>query len=275
MQDYLGLPPLASAHGAEIDNMLGVVHWLMLALFVGWGIYYVYAVIRFRRGKNRQANYAGVKSHTSTYIELGVAIFEAVLIIGFAIPLWAKRVNAFPPERDATVIRVVAQQFAWNIHYPGPDGRFGRTDISLVNEEANPIGLDRTDPGGMDDIVTNNQLHLPVNKPVLIYLSSKDVVHSLSLPVMRVKQDAIPGQVIPVWFVPDKTGEYEIACAQLCGLGHYRMRGYLTVETQEEFDAWIKEQESYLHDETTSSVQGGSEETSSAQSGVEEHAHQH
>jgi cytochrome c oxidase subunit 2 len=255
MQHYLGLPPLASAHGAEIDQMLGIVHWLMVVLFVGWGIFYAYTVIRFRKRKNPQADYGGVKSHASSYLEAGVAIFEAVLIIAFAIPLWAKRVNAFPPEKDAVIVRVVAQQFQWNIHYPGPDGKFGRTDIKLVDEETNPVGLDRSDPDGKDDIVVPNQLHLPIDRPAFIYLSSKDVVHSFSLPVMRVKQDAVPGQVIPVWFLPTKTGDYEIACAQLCGLGHYRMRGYLTVETQEEFDAWIKDQESYLQDTTSSSGQ--------------------
>jgi cytochrome c oxidase subunit 2 len=255
MQQYLGLPPLASAHGGEIDQMLGIVHWFMVVLFVGWGIFYAYTIIRFRKRKNPRADYIGVRRDTSSYLEAGVAIFEAVLIIAFAVPLWAKRVNAFPPEKDAVVVRVVAQQFQWNIHYPGPDGKFGRTDIKIVDEESNPVGLDRSDPDGKDDIVITNQLHLPADRPVLIYLSSKDVVHSFSLPVMRIKQDVIPGQVIPVWFVPTKTGDYEIACAQLCGLGHYRMRGYLTIETQQEFDGWIKDQESYLQDTTSSTGQ--------------------
>lgn len=274
MQNYLGLPPIASAHGAEIDQMIGVVHWLMVVLFVGWGIFYVYTLIRFRRTKASQADYKGVKGHMSTYLEVGLAIFEAVLIIAFAVPLWAKRVNAFPPEGDATIVRVVAQQFAWNIHYPGPDGKFGRTDVSLVNEESNSIGLDRSDPNGKDDIVMNNQLHLPVDKPVIVYLSSKDVVHSFSLPVMRIKQDAIPGQVIPVWFVPTKIGDYEIACAQLCGLGHYRMRGYLTIQTQEEYDAWLKEQASFL-EPTASSEQPATEQPTAAQATTEDHTHKH
>lgn len=240
MEHYLGLPPAASAHAGEIDNMIGIVHWLMLGLFVGWGAFYVYVILRFRRSKNPVANYVGVKSRTSTYLEAAVAIFEAVLIIGFAVPLWAKRVNAFPPEKDAVVVRVVAEQFTWNIHYPGADGVFGNSDIKLVTAE-NPLGLDTADTNAKDDITTINQLYLPVDKPVIVRLSSKDVVHSFSLPEMRVKQDAIPGDVIPVWFVPTKTGEFEIACAQLCGLGHYRMRGFLTIQTQEEFDAWLKE----------------------------------
>src|SRR3989304_6353165 len=109
MEQYLGLPPIASAHGAEIDQMIGVVHWLMVVLFVGWGLFYSYTVIRFRKRKHARADYTGVKSHASSYLEIGVALFEAVLIIAFAVPLWAKRVNAFPPEKDAIVLRVVAQ----------------------------------------------------------------------------------------------------------------------------------------------------------------------
>ncbi|MEW5874214.1 MAG: hypothetical protein AB1752_03405 [Candidatus Zixiibacteriota bacterium] len=239
MVELLGLPPQASAHAAEIDNLIGVVHWLMLVLFVGWGSFFLYTLIRYRRGANPKADYAGVKSHTSTYLEVAVAVFEAVLLIGFSIPLWAKVVVAVPAEKDAEVVRVVAEQFLWNIHYPGKDGVFGRTDLKLIDTESNPLGLDHSDPFAKDDITTINQLHLPVNKPALIYLSSKDVIHSFSLPIMRVKQDAIPGMVIPVGFTPIVTGESEIACAQLCGLGHYRMRGFMTIHEPADYQKWI------------------------------------
>lgn len=150
--------------------------------------------------------------------------------------------DAFPAEKDATVVRVVAEQFSWNVHYPGPDGIFGRTSPDLVSPD-NPLGLDRTDPYAKDDITTINQLNLPVDKPVIVKLSSKDVIHSFNLPVMRVKQDVIPGLVIPVWFTPSIVGNYEIACAQLCGLGHYRMRGYLNIQSQQDYDAWMADQE--------------------------------
>jgi cytochrome c oxidase subunit 2 len=222
-------------------------------------------------------------------------------------------VNAFPADKDATLIRVVAEQFAWNAHYPGADGIFGKTDISLVTAE-NPLGLDRSDPAAKDDIVTINELNFPVGKPVIIRLTSKDVIHSFNIPLLRVKQDAIPGQVTPVWFVPTKTTDeirktltqtysiadgsfpqillhlvamndyqgkdstvllakgspftedviqqlreagvrevvagpdtpMEIACAQLCGLGHYKMRGIVTVQTEDEYKAWLAQQASYL-----------------------------
>lgn len=203
MEHYLGLPPAASAHAGEIDKVMGIVHLLMLALFVGWGAFYLYVIIRFRRSKNPVANYRGVRSNISLYLVAGVAIFEAVLIIGYDVPIWAKRVKAFPPEKDAVIVRVVAEQFAWNIHYPGADGVFGRTDIKLATAE-NPLGLDTADTNAKDDITTINQLYLPVDKPVIVRLSSKDVVHGFSIPEMRVKQDAIPGEVIPVWFIPKK-----------------------------------------------------------------------
>jgi len=240
----LNLPIVASAHGHEIDMMIYLVHVLMLVLFLGWGIYFVVVLWRFRRKNNIRANYQGVESHASSAIEIGVIIAEAILLVGFSIPFWAKQVNAFPDRKDIVEVRVVAEQFAWNIHYPGLDGIFGKTDLKFFDKQANPLGLDPGDPNGKDDVTTINQLHLPIGHPAVIYLSSRDVMHSFSLPVMRVKQDVIPGMSIPTWFTPTKTGKFEIACAQLCGLGHYRMKGYLTIHTQEEFDQWLKEQSS-------------------------------
>ncbi|HUL42780.1 MAG TPA: hypothetical protein VLY03_00330, partial [Bacteroidota bacterium] len=204
MEQYLGLPPDGSAHGPAIDHLIGLMHWVMLVLFVGWGAFYLYTLIRFRKSKNPSANYTGVKSHVSNYLEVGVLLVEVILLVGFSIPLWSKRVDSFPAEKDAVVIRVVAEQFAWNIHYPGKDGKFGRTSPSLIDGE-NPLGLDRNDPDAKDDITTINQLNLPVDKPVIFYLSSKDVIHSFNLPAFRVKQDAIPGMRIPLWFTPTKT----------------------------------------------------------------------
>ncbi|MBS4028710.1 MAG: hypothetical protein KGZ58_08730 [Ignavibacteriales bacterium] len=245
MEQFLGLPPEGSAHAHEIDQLIVLLHWLMFALFIGWGIFYTYVLIRFRKAKNPTADYTGSKSHMSSYLEIVVAVVEIVLLIGFSIPLWANRVNQFPPEKDALVVHVVAEQFAWNVHYPGKDGKFGKRDINLVDSD-NPLGIDRNDPDAVDDIATINQLNLPLNKPAIIYISSKDVIHSFKLPVMRINQDAIPGQVIPVWFTPTLAGDSEIACAQLCGLGHYRMRGYMTIQTMEEFTAWLDEQAASL-----------------------------
>jgi cytochrome c oxidase subunit II len=235
----LGLPPNASAHGAQLDDLTALVHWVMLVLFVGWGLFFLYTLVRFRQKRNPVASYAGAKSHFSTYGEAGVALVEVILLVAFAVPIWAKRVAALPPESQSVVVRVVAEQFAWNLHYPGADGKFGRTDPALISADSNPLGLDRNDPAAKDDIATINQLHLPVDKPVIIHLTSKDVIHSFSLPVMRVKQDAIPGMSIPIWFQPIKTGQWEIACAQLCGLSHYRMRGFLSIDSPADFQKWL------------------------------------
>jgi cytochrome c oxidase subunit 2 len=139
------------------------------------------------------------------------------------------------------------------MHYPGPDGVFGRTDVALLDLQSNPLGLDREDPAAKDDVTTVNQLYVPVNKPVIVRLRSKEVIHSFGVPEFRVKQDAIPGLTIPIWFIPTvttaemrkQTGndafQYEIACAQLCGLGHARMRGFVTVQTAEEFQKWLED----------------------------------
>jgi cytochrome c oxidase subunit 2 len=253
MTQWLGLPALASAHGGQIDNLIGWIHIFMLMLFVGWGGFFLYTLFRFRRSRNPVANYAGVKSHRSTYLEIAVAVVEAVLLFGFAVPMWAARVDRRPADHEALVVQVTAEQFAWNVHYPGPDRVFGRTDIKLLDLQSNPVGLDRSDPAAKDDVTTLNQLYLPVNQPVVVKLRSKDVIHSFGVPEFRVKQDAVPGFTIPMWFIPTvttadmrtQTGnpefQYEIACAQLCGIGHARMRGFVTVQTAEEFQKWMQE----------------------------------
>ena len=253
MTEWLGLPPLATAHGGQIDNLLGWIHIFMLILFVGWGGFFLYILVRFRQSRNPVADYKGVTSHRSTYLEIGVAVVEAVLLIGFAIPLWAARVEGLPPESEALVVQVTGEQFAWNIHYPGADRVFGRTDVKLLDLQSNPLGLDRSDPAAKDDATTVNQLYLPVNRQIIVRLRTKDVIHSFGVPEFRVKQDAIPGLTIPIWFIPNvttaemrtRTGnpqfQYEIACAQLCGLGHARMRGFVTVQSAEEFQKWMED----------------------------------
>ena len=242
MGKLLGLPLDASAHGAEVDHLIVLVHYLMFALLVGWGIFFVFTLYRFRARRQPIADYVGVRSHTSSYLEAGVAIAEVILLVGFSIPAWSRWIDLPGPEAGALEVRVVAEQFAWNVHYPGPDGKFGKSDARRMGSE-NPLGLDRQgDPAAADDVTTINQLHLPVDRPVIVRLSTKDVIHSFGLPVMRVKQDAIPGQEIPVWFTPKRTNQgerWEIACAQLCGLGHFRMRGFLTVHEPAEFEAWL------------------------------------
>ncbi len=240
INELMGMPPNASEHGFQIDHIIEFAHWFMTALFVGWSAFFVYVLLRFRRSRHPVANHEGVKSGISTHLEFAVVLIEAVMLVGFAIPLWAKRVNQFPESKDAIVVHAIGQQFNWNFHMPGPDGQFGRRDVNLVSN-SNSLGLDVNDPAAKDDIVVLGELHVPVNRPVIIELSSKDVIHNFALPSMRMAQDAIPGQLIPMWFTPIKTGSYEVICGQLCGLGHYGMKGSLVVDNPEEYQAWLKE----------------------------------
>jgi cytochrome c oxidase subunit 2 len=240
MLELLGMPVAASAHAADIDYIIVVIHWLMAVLFVGWGAFFLYTLVRFRAGAHPKAIYEPMKGTLSKVVEAGVLAAEIIVLVFLSMPAWAERVAAFPPEHESVVVRVVAEQFAWNIHYPGADHKFGRTDIKLVSA-ANPLGLDRSDPDAKDDVTTINQLNLPINTPAIVHLSSKDVIHSFGLPQMRVKQDAIPGIVHNLWFTPTQSGEWEIACSQLCGLGHYRMRGFYTIQSDADFEAFLKE----------------------------------
>src|SRR5205823_4508011 len=240
INELIGMPPNASEHGFQIDHIIEFSHWFMGALFVGWSVFFIYVLLRFRRGRHPVADHEGVKSGISTHLEFAVVLIEAVLLIGFAIPLWAKRVNSFPDDKDAIVVHVVGQQFNWNFHMPGPDGVFGRRDVSLVTN-SNPMGIDYSDPASKDDITAGGELHVPKDRPVIIELSSKDVIHNFALPHMRIAQDAIPGQIIPMWFKPIKTGTFEIVCGQLCGLGHYSMKGSVVVDEPTEYQTWLKE----------------------------------
>lgn len=255
-----------SVAGPGIDEVIVLTHWLMLVLFIGWGAFFIVSLIKFRSSKNVNADHDGVKSHLSSVLEVVVAVIEMVLLVGFALPIWASRINDVPEANSNAVhARVIAQQFAWNIHYSGEDRIFGETRPELVDEEENPIGLDRSSIGGNDDFYTINQLHIPVNTKIRLDLTTKDVIHSFSLPELRVKQDAIPGMSIPVHFEATMTSAeflekmkntprdgkgLEIACAQLCGLGHYRMRGFLTIHDDQGYADWLEVQKAFIAEES-------------------------
>lgn len=238
---WLHLPVLASENGAGVDRLIIYIHILMAVLFVGWFGYFVFTLVRFRSSRQPKADHHGVRSHASSYLEMVVAGIEVVILVGVAIPLWNKAVdvNRVPDGEEATTIQVVAQQFAWNGRYAGADGEFGRQEMKLV-EESNIFGVDPEDAAGTDDVQVLNEFHVPVDKPVVAFISSKDVIHSFKIIAFRVTQDAIPGMRIPTWFKPIQTGRYQINCAQLCGNAHANMSGgFLVVDTQEDYDAWL------------------------------------
>ena len=239
MEKLLNLPVLASDHGLQVNHLMVYIHWLMFSLFAGWLIYFLYALWRFSQKRNRHGDYLGVRNHASSYLEVLVAGIEGVLLVFVAVPVWARQVDKFPKESESTVIQVVAQQFAWNARYPGLDGVFGKQDMSLVSS-TNTFGVDPADLKGRDDVQVLNEMHVPVNKPVIAYISSKDVIHSFKLLAMRVTQDAIPGMRVPIWFKPVKEGKYQIYCAQLCGNGHANMAGgVVVVQSQAAYDKWL------------------------------------
>ena len=236
--------PERLVQGDDIDTMINVIHWFMLALFVGWGAFMVFCLVRFRERPGHVAVYKPIKAGFSKWLEVGVAVAEAVILAFFAMPVWAKIKNDFPTQDNPVVIRVVAEQFKWLFHYPGQDGKFGRTGVEFYADD-NPAGLDFDDEDGFDDITVRG-LHFPVGRPVIARLTAKDVIHSFKIPVMRITQDVIPGMEIPIWFEAKSTGKFQVGCAQLCGLGHYEMKAELIIESPEDYQRWLDEEHEAL-----------------------------
>ncbi len=246
-RDWLPYPPNVSEHGPQIDQLITYVHYLMFALFFTWGIYFIYCMFRFRQRPGHKAQYEPAKGKIAKASEVGVIVAEIVLLVALSMPAWAAWKQNFPPRDQAVHVRVVAEQFAWNFHYPGRDGIFGKTDPKLMNNTGNSLGIDLSDPHAKDDIITLGDLHIPLNQPVILDLTSKDVIHSFTINVLRVKQDVIPGMVIPIHFkAVAGAGTHEITCAQLCGLGHYRMQGFVYIDTTEQYAQWTSEREREL-----------------------------
>ena len=239
MMEQFGLPLLASEHGSDVDKLIWYLHILMALLFVGWFAYFLYAIWRFRKSRNPKADYVGVTNHSSSYIEVAVAIAEGILLFALAVPLWSKAASAFPDPKESTIMRITGRTFFWTARYPGPDGIFGSNRAELVSSE-NPMGLDKSDPAAKDDVVVDNEMAVPKNKPVIATISSLDVIHSFKVTPLRMTQDANPGMAIPVHFKPTVTNTYFIQCSQLCGVGHYNMKGLFKVLDQPDFDAWMK-----------------------------------
>jgi cytochrome c oxidase subunit 2 len=239
MEKLLNLPVVASEHGRDVNHLMVLLHYLMAILVVGWSIYFVYVLFRFRGTRQKKANHSPIGGHTSTYLEIAVASVEILLLVGFAIPLWGRVADDFPPEDEAVVVRVVAEQFAWTFIYPGPDGKFGRQDLNLVRSD-NPFGFDPEDPATADNVTSLNEMRAPLNKPVILNVSSKDVIHSFKVVPLRVTQDATPGLNVPVHFVATREGRYQVICAQLCGNGHAAMaQGVVVVEPEAAFQEWL------------------------------------
>jgi cytochrome c oxidase subunit 2 len=213
---WLKLPENVSTYGGQIDGLFRLILWITGVIFVVVELLLLYFLFRYRHREGRTARY----THGSNRLEVIWTIVPAIICVVLALlsrRSWAEIKQNMPQQ--AMNVEITAEQFAWNIRYPGPDGKLETPD----------------------DIVSLNQLHMPVGRPVIVTLHSKDVIHSFFLPEFRVKQDAVPGMTTRIWFEATRVGNWEIACAELCGLGHYRMKGFVTVETPEEFERWLAE----------------------------------
>lgn len=233
------LPAAGSAEAAALDAVLTSVHVHIALQAVAWGAFFVFCLVRFRRAAHPVAVHGGL-APLLPWLAIGaVVVGDAVLLATSALPAWLER--STPPAAGAAPLEVhiAAEQFAWNVHYPGPDGRFGLVRAALIGP-ANPVGLDRSDPAAKDDIGVLNRLTVPIGRPVVITLTARDVVHSFTINEMRVKQDATPGLTVRTWFTPIAAGTFEIRCSQLCGLGHYRMRGDVSVLAPDAWETWLR-----------------------------------
>jgi cytochrome c oxidase subunit II len=231
-------PAGASALAPLLDREFRATFWLLGALFVAAQILLAIFLARSRRGRETPEAPSRGNWRWETAWTLGVAvIFFSFHVSGGH--LWSA-MNHEAGTHGGVRVEITGAQFQWYFRYPGPDGKFGRVDAQRLArpDEGNPLGLDPADPAGRDDIVSS-VLVLPVNRPADLDLRAQDVIHSVFIPAMRFKQDAVPGMDIHAQFTPTAAGEYEMVCSQLCGLGHYRMKAVLRVVSEEEFQRWL------------------------------------
>lgn len=232
-------PAAISGAAVAYDEQFQFTLWVTGLIFFGAQILLAFVIVRYRQS-SRPALY----THGNGKVETIWTIATALIFMGLALSgtrIWAG-IHSTPPPVDAETVEVYAQQFAWSFRYPGPDGKFGRTDIRLINDASqNPVGLDERDPASQDDILSAS-LKVPVGKDIALILRARDVIHDFFVRELRLKQDVVPGMDIPLRFRADKIGRFEIACAELCGLGHSQMRGVLEVMSQGEFDQWKRTQ---------------------------------
>jgi cytochrome c oxidase subunit II len=238
------LPVGASAAAHWIDGQFTLTFILMGIIFLAAQLGLGYIVWRY---KETPSSPPVPYSHGNTKLEIIWTVLTAVLFIGLNLmgaPVWASQ-RWEPSADDAVKVEVTGMQFAWYFRYPGPDGTFAKTSPNLMDPSAGgdaAVGLDTNDPSAKDDIVTGT-MYLPVNREIDLSLRAVDVIHSFFVPSLRFKQDAVPGLNIHMHLKPTVIGDYEIACAELCGLGHYKMHGMVHVVSQEDFDKWLAARE--------------------------------
>jgi cytochrome c oxidase subunit 2 len=243
--------PAASDHGEKIDTMMWITLGITFVVFLITQILLFWFAYKYQEKENRKAYYY---PHNNK-LELIWTVIPAItltVLVGFGLYYWFEITGEAP--KDAQIVEVTGSQFKWEFRYPGKDGKLGRKYFKQINEsQSNPLGQIWSDPDNHDDVYTSNTMHIVVNKPVKLIIGAKDVIHDVGLAHFRMKMDAVPGTPTTMWFTPlyttremkEKYGEnfeYEISCDQMCGSGHFGMRGVIIVESQAEFNAWLAQQ---------------------------------
>jgi cytochrome c oxidase subunit 2 len=232
--------PIAS-NWEMMDQTVNLTFWVTGFVFVAVNLFMAYAVFRYRHRKGQQAHYEPENKKLEWWLTIVTSVGVAAMLAP-GLFVWAKFVQV-PP--DADTVEVAAQQWHWSYRFPGVDGVLGATNARLMSA-ANPFGMNPDDANGQDDVlVSNPELHLPLNRPVKVLLRSKDVLHNFTVAQFRVKMDMVPGMITYLWFTPTKTGEYEIFCEELCGIAHYAMRGRVVVDDESTFKAWLAGQPTF------------------------------
>jgi len=232
-------PPPISQHGLAYDAQFMRTLVVVGIIFVLAQFVLGYAIVKFKNDGRR-----GGYSHGNNKLEALWTSATALLFLGLVVMgtrIWAG-VHFDEAPADSIVVEVTAKQFAWTFRYPGADGKFGHTDLKLVNDSSgNPLGLDDKDPAGKDDIVSAS-LKVPVGKHIKLMMRSRDVIHNFFVRELRMKQDIVPGMEIPLHFQADQIGIYEVPCSELCGLGHFQMRTTMQVMSESDFEQWKQQQ---------------------------------
>jgi cytochrome c oxidase subunit II len=231
------MTPLASNWGT-IDTTIDITLYITGVVFVAVNLFMAYAVYKFRHNPERRAHYEPENKKLETWLT-GITAVGVAAMLAPGLMVWADFVDV--PD-DATDLEVVGLQWQWNYRLPGEDGILGEVDSMYVSKE-NPFGMNANDPAGNDDVLIHtNEIHIPIDQPVKLLLRSKDVLHDFAVPQFRVKMDLVPGMVTYAWFTPTKIGKYDVLCMELCGIAHYAMRGYVVVDTPEDYEKWLAEQ---------------------------------
>jgi len=230
-----------ASNWGSMDDTITLTFWIGGGVFVAVCLFMVYCVLKFSYKEGRKAEYKPEDKKLETILTIATTLGVAALLAPGLI-VWNQFINV---PKNAIHVDVMAWQWGWQYRLPGEDGKLGSTKVANINDN-NPFGIILEDPNGKDDVlIQSDVLHIKNNRPVKILLRSVDVLHNWYVPQFRAKMDAVPGSVTYYWFEPNKVGEYEVLCAEYCGVGHYGMRGRVFVKSEQDYENWLQEQKTF------------------------------